>query len=215
MAKYWFANNPNAECTNAEATALGALSQTEIELLDGASAGTVVASKSVVYNSSGAVVTTGVLDNNVASQSGTGAEDLSATASNLVWYSNSAQAAAITLPQATSANIGMVIKIIVGTTDWSGSQFKLGFTDAGSTVLTGYMRLGSNAGSETVDGFVITANAKVLLIDADEPTASGGAIGSTYTFTYLKANLVHCEGNGQVTTGTPALDSGAFSTTGI
>ena len=38
MAKYWIANNPNAECTNAEATALGALSQTEIEILDGCTA---------------------------------------------------------------------------------------------------------------------------------------------------------------------------------
>jgi len=38
MAKYWFANNPNSECTNAEATALGALSQTEIEILDGCTA---------------------------------------------------------------------------------------------------------------------------------------------------------------------------------
>jgi len=38
MAKYWFANNPNAECTNAEVTALGALSQTEIEILDGCTA---------------------------------------------------------------------------------------------------------------------------------------------------------------------------------
>ena len=40
MAKYWFANNPNAECTNAEATALGALSQTEIEIIDGCTATT-------------------------------------------------------------------------------------------------------------------------------------------------------------------------------
>ena len=40
MAKYWFANNPNAECTNAEAQALGALSQTEIEILDGVNATT-------------------------------------------------------------------------------------------------------------------------------------------------------------------------------
>ena len=40
MAKYWVANNPNAEVTNAEATALGALSQTEIEILDGVNATT-------------------------------------------------------------------------------------------------------------------------------------------------------------------------------
>ena len=108
----------------------------------------------------------------------------------------------------------MVIKIIVGTTDWSATAFKLGFANGGSTVLTGYIRLGSNAGSEAVDGFVVTVNAKSLEIDADDVTAAGGAIGSTYTFTYLEANLVHVAANGQVTTGTPALDAAASTTTG-
>ena len=40
MAKYLGANNPNAEVTNAEATAIGALSQSEIEILDGATIAT-------------------------------------------------------------------------------------------------------------------------------------------------------------------------------
>ena len=165
-------------------------------------------------SASGAVYASGILDTNVVEQSGTAAEDLTAVAKNTVWYANTAQAGAITLPQATATNAGMVIKIIVGTTDWSGTAFKLGFANGGSTVLTGYIRLGSNAGSEAVDGFVVTANAKSLEIDADDATAAGGAIGSTYTFTYLEANLVHVEANGQVTTGTPALDAGASTTTG-
>jgi len=166
-------------------------------------------------SASGAVYASGILDTNVVEQSGTAAEDLTAVAKNTVWYANTAQAGAITLPQATATNVGMVIKIIVGTTDWSTTAFKLGFANGGSTVLTGYIRLGSNAGSEAVDGFVVTANAKSLEIDADDPTAAGGAIGSTYTFTYLEANLVHVEANGQVTTGTPALDAGASTTAGI
>ena len=165
-------------------------------------------------SASGAVYASGILDTNVVEQSGTAAEDLTAVAKNTVWYANTAQAGAITLPQATATNAGMVIKIIVGTTDWSGTAFKLGFANGGSTVLTGYIRLGSNAGSEAVDGFVVTANAKSLEIDADDATAAGGAIGSNYTFTYLEANLVHVEANGQVTTGTPALDAGASTTTG-
>ena len=61
----------------------------------------------------------GVLDTNVVEQSGTAAEDLTSTASNLIWYANTAQAGAITLPDATASNVGMVIKIIVGTTNWS------------------------------------------------------------------------------------------------
>jgi len=157
----------------------------------------------------------GLINTNVTAQSGTGAEDLTGTTRNLVWYANTVQAADITLPQATAVNIGLVIKIIVGTSNWATSAFKLGFANGGSTVMTGYMRLGSNAGSESVDGFVITANAKSLQIDADDvATAIGGAIGSTYTFTYLAADLVHCEANGQVTTGTPALAAGAATTTG-
>ena len=160
------------------------------------------------------LVVSSIRDKNVVEQSGTAAEDLTAVAQNVVWYSNAAQAGAITLPQATADNVGMVIKIIVGTTDWSATAFKLGFANGGSTVLTGYIRLGSNAGSEAVDGFVVTVNAKSLEIDADDATAAGGAIGSTYTFTYLEANLVHVEANGQVTTGTPALDAGASTTTG-
>ena len=149
-----------------------------------------------------------------AEQSGTAAADLTGVVNDYVWYSNEAQAGAITLPQATTANAGMTIKIIVGTSNWSTTAFKLGVADAGSTVLTGFIRLGSNAGSEAVDGFVVTANAKSLEIDADDATAAGGAIGSTYLFTYLEKDLIHVEANGQVTTGTPALDAAASTTTG-
>ena len=51
--KYWLGNNPNAQITDAEVTALGELSATELDLLDGSSAGTVVASKAAIYSSAG------------------------------------------------------------------------------------------------------------------------------------------------------------------
>ena len=128
----------------------------------------------------------GKRDSNVTKQSGTAAEDLTATASDLVWYASTAQAANITLPDATASNVGMVIKIIVGTTDWSTTAFKLGFADSGTCVLTGYMHLMAADGAASCDGFVITANAQSLQIDANDPaTAIGGSIGATYTFTYL------------------------------
>ena len=75
----------------------------------------------------------------VTTQSGTAAEDLTGNINDLIWYSNAAQAGEITLPQATAANAGMVIKIIVGTTSWSTTAFKLGFDNAGSTVLSGQL----------------------------------------------------------------------------
>jgi len=165
-------------------------------------------------SASNGVFASGILDTNVVAQSGTGAEDLTTTAKNLVWYASTAQATAITLPQATAALAGMTIKIIVGTTNWATSAFKLGFANGGSTVMTGYIRLGASDG-HVVDSFVVTANAKALMIDADDPTAAGGAIGSTYLFTYLAADLVHVEANGQCTAGTPALDAAASVTAGI
>ena len=108
----------------------------------------------------------------------------------------------------------MKITCIVGTSNWATSAFKLGFANGGSTVLTGKILLGALDGSESVDAFKITANAKSLEIDSDDATAAGGAIGSHYEFTYLEANLVHCTAYGMCTTGTPALDANASTTTG-
>ena len=153
---------------------------------------------------------------NVVEQSGVAAEDLTSTAADLIWYSNLEQAAAITLPDATANNVGMIIKIIVGTTDWSGTAFKLGFADSGTCVLVGQILL-SAADGDTTDataGFVITANAQSLEIDDADVTLAGGSIGSIYEFTYLEANLVHCIAHGMVNTGTPAPAAAASTTTG-
>ena len=165
----------------------------------------------------GKITTTGgILNMNVVEQSGTAAEDLTATASDVVWYANTAQAGAITLPDATALNVGMKIKVIVGTTSWSTTAFKLGFADSGTCVLVGQILLSALDGDATdaTAGFTITANAQSLEIDANDATAAGGAIGSMYEFTYLEANLVHCMAYGMVTTGTPAPDAGASTTTG-
>jgi len=153
---------------------------------------------------------------NITEQSGTAAEDLTATAQDLVWYSNAAQAGAITLPDATAANAGMKITCIVGTTSWATSAFKLGFADSGTCVLVGQILLSALDGDATdaTAGFTITANAQSLEIDADAVTDAGGAIGSKYVFQYLEANLVHCMAYGMVTTGTPAPTADASTTTG-
>ena len=163
----------------------------------------------------GHTITSGTYYNNIVEQSGADAEDLTATVSNLVWYAKTTQAGDITLPQATAQNAGMTIKIIAGA-DWSLNPFKLGVVNGGDTVLTGYMRLGSNTGPARIGGLVVTPGAKSLNIDSnqDNGTAIGGAVGSTYLFTYLKANLIHVEANGQMASGTPALLPGAATSTG-
>ena len=152
---------------------------------------------------------------NIVEQSGTAAEDLTAQAQDLIWYSNVAQAGAITLPQATAANAGMVIKIIVGTTAWSATAFKLGFDNAGSTVMCGQIHLASaDASASDTTTFVITAGAKSLEIDSADVTLAGGDHGSIYTFTYLELNLVHCMAQGMITTGDAAPVAAASTTTG-
>ena len=152
---------------------------------------------------------------NMVVRSATTAHDLTATSKDLTVVYSGTQAGAITLPQATADNVGMVIKIMFGATA-STTVFKLGFADGGSTVLVGRLTLGAldaANGDENI-GFAITSNAKSLEIDADEPTKAGGAVGSTYTFTYVAADTVFCEGHGMITTGTPALAAAASTTTG-
>ena len=162
-----------------------------------------------------AIFNAGTLNKNITTQSGTAAEDLTSTAADLVWYSTAAQAAAITLPQATAANAGMVIKIIVGTTAWSTTAFKLGFADTGSTVMCGQVWIGTSDGTASdTRSFVITAGAKSLEIDSADVTLAGGDHGSIYTFTYLEADLVHCMANGMITTGDAAPVAAASTTTG-
>ena len=160
------------------------------------------------------VFSAGAIGNKVTTQSGTGAEDLTSTASDLVWIAATTQAGDITLPQATSGNAGMVIKVLAGA-DWATSAFKLGFANGGSTVMFGMLNVAANNAQDVVETFPITNNAKALTIDADDDTGAGGAKGSQYTFTYISANLVHVEAHGKITTGTVAPDAGASVTAGI
>ena len=155
----------------------------------------------------------GLLQQNVTLQSGSGAEDLTGTTGNLIWYSTIAQAGDITLPQATSANAGMVIKIIAGAS-WSTTAFKLGYASGGSTVMVGTLRV-SALNAVLTTSFAITTNAKNLVIDSNAVATAGGAKGSTYTFTYLAANLVHVDANAYITTGTVATTAAASVTGGI
>ena len=155
----------------------------------------------------------GLLQQNVTLQSGTGTEDLTGTTGNLIWYATTTQAGNITLPQATSANAGMVIKIIAGA-NWAATAFKLGYASGGSTVMVGTLRV-SALDAVLTTSFAVTANTKNLVIDADAVATAGGAKGSTYTFTYLAANLVHVDANAYITTGTVATTAAASVTGGI
>jgi hypothetical protein len=127
------------------------------------------------------------------------------------------QAGAITLPQATEANRGMVIKVIFAAAS-DTTAFKLGFASGGSTVMMGYLQTGLSAGGATkeVVSFAITANTKNLVISSDAVATAGGDKGSEYTFTYCGLNLVNVNALGYVS-GSAATDPTAAASvaTGI
>ena len=158
----------------------------------------------------------GVRNADVVVRAATAAHDLSATASDLTVVYTGTIDGDVTLPQATAANVGMVIKIIYSAGAGNTAR-KLGFLNAGDTVLTGNLTLGAldaGAAAENIS-FAITNNSKVIAIDANDATGGGGAAGSVYTFTYFGANTVFVEAHGLCTTGTPAPDAGSTSATGI
>lgn len=169
--------------------------------------------KGLIQETGGGFDLSGAHNSNVTVRTATTAHDLTGTDSDLTVVYTGTQAGAITLPDATASNVGMVIKIIFAV-DASTTAFKLGFADTGTCVLAGQHQLGSNAGSESPDAFVITNNAQSLEIDANAVDRAGGAKGSNYTFIYYGADTVYCDARGMVTTGTPALDAGASTTTG-
>jgi len=172
----------------------------------------------ITVTAGGITVTAGgIHDKNVTVQSGTAAEDLTSTARNLTWYTEAAQAAAITLPQATAGNVGMVITVLYGANAAAGSDHKLGFANGGSTVMVGQLSLGAldaAAGDEN-RSFALASSCKALVLDASGVSKAGGAAGSKYVFHYIAANKVFVEARGLVTTGTPGPTADASSGTGI
>ena len=116
MAKYWIANNPNSECTNAEATALGALSQTEIEILDGCTA------TSAEINANCDVNTEAVTTTNVITASETGTH----------FVLNSATAFVSTLPAPAA---GLQFWFHVGASEPSGGDHTIVTTSSANIII--------------------------------------------------------------------------------
>ena len=159
-------------------------------------------------------LTAGIIGTKIVEQTGTAAEDLTSTAVDTVWVAATTQAGDITLPQATSGNAGMNIKIVAGA-DWATSAFKLGFASGGSTVMFGTLNVMSHDQLTPAVGFKVTNNSKNLVISSNAAATAGGAKGSVYNFTYIAANLVLVEVNAYISTGTVATDATASVTGGI
>ena len=124
-------------------------------------------------------------------------------------------AAAITLPQATAANAGMVIDICITAAVADDGTCLVGFANAGSTVFVGNLVTSISLGTAAKEatGTSVTTNAKRLVLDSNNVNTAGGGIGSWYRCIYTKLNQVFVVGVG-IVTGTTATDvTAACSTT--
>jgi len=162
----------------------------------------------------GDVVGQKFINKNILVRSATTAHDLTATDRDLTVIYTAAQAGAITLPDATAVNAGMVIKIIFAATT-STTAFKLGFADSGTTVLVGKLVTGLSGGAAAKENisFAITGNAQSLEIDSNAVATAGGDAGSTYEFIYYGEDTVYVDAFGLVSGTAATAPTAASSTT--
>ena len=156
------------------------------------------------------------VNRNIIVRSAVTAHDLSAVTHDTTVIYTGTMANAITLPQATTANLGLVIKILFGAPA-ATTAFKLGFADTGSTTLIGNLTTSLNAGGSAKEAttFEVTSGAKSLEIDSNDETAAGGDNGSRYVFTYYGVNTVWVDALGLISgTTASAPDAAASTTTG-
>ena len=155
---------------------------------------------------------------NVTLHTATTALDATGISSDHKIVTSGVLAAAITLPQATAANAGMVIDICVTAAVANDATAMFGFADAGSTVFVGSLITSISLGTAAKEatGTSITTNAKRVVLDSNSVATAGGGIGSWYRCIYTKADQVFVFGMG-IVTGTTATDVDATcsTTTGV
>jgi len=158
------------------------------------------------------------LNPNVTLHTATTALDATGISSDHKIVTSGVLAAAITLPQATAANAGMVIEIMITAAVADDATAMFGFADAGSTVFFGSLITSISLGTAAKEatGTSITASSKRVVLDSNAVATAGGGIGSYYKCVYMEANKVFVTGLG-IVTGTAATDvtAACSTTTGV
>ena len=155
------------------------------------------------------------INQNVTVHSATTALDATGIDADHKIFTSGVLAGAITLPQATTSNAGMIIEIYITATVATDGTCLIGFTDAGSTVFGGLLMTGLSVGAaaKEVVSRGVTASSKRLVLDADNVATAGGALGSWYRIIYQGENKAWVTGLGLVTGSTATLPTAACSTT--
>ena len=155
------------------------------------------------------------INQNVTVHAATTALDATGIDADHKIFTSGVLAGAITLPQATVANAGMIIEIYITATVATDGTCLVGFADAGSTVFGGLLMtsITNGAAAKEVVARGVTASSKRLVLDADNVATAGGALGSWYKIIYQGANKVWVTGLGLVTGSSATLPAAACSTT--
>jgi len=155
------------------------------------------------------------INQNVTVHSATTALDATFIDSDYKIFTSGVLAAAITLPQATVANAGMIVEIYITATVATDGTCLIGFADAGSTVFGGLLMTSITNGAATKEVVArgVTASSKRLVLDCDNVATAGGALGSWYRIVYQGLNKTWVTGLGLVTGSSATLPSAACSTT--
>ena len=188
--------------------------ESEVSLVDG---GTVSGDLTVTGASSfsGLVTATnGILNKGVTVSGATSsAIDLTSTTGNHKLITTATLAAAIKLPQATAANLGMMIEVYIGADTATDGSAKIQVENGETTVFSGGIIL-STTGAK-MDAIIVTTNAQSIELDADAADHAGGIEGSVYRFYYFAAGKIFVDARGITSAATPALDGNASTTSGF
>ena len=158
----------------------------------------------------------GSKNSNILVRSATTAHDLSSQSEDITVVYTGTMDGVVTLPNATAANAGMVIKLLHAV-DSSNTERKVGVKNQSpQTTISGTITLVSTDATAQHDSEALLNNAECILRDANAVNRAGGGQGTSYTFTYLGLQKIHCKAIGVVNgSQTPNLAAGASSATGI
>jgi hypothetical protein len=175
------------------------LSAAELAVLDGVTAGTAVASKALVLDSSGDLVLPASGNISKAPVALTAAASLTAAAhANRVLYVTGTAAAAYTLPEATGT--GNKYEFFIGEVNTNGTTFVA--ADTTNASMRGTMNLVDQ--DHTTQGAYAAASGDDTL--TMNGTTQGGQIGDTVVFTDLATDLWGVVGFGVVPAGSNIAD---------
>lgn len=158
------------------------LSSTELSLIDGASAGAIVASKVAVANSSGQLPVKRIVIDDALTVAPT------ANQSGALIHVNKTDGVTITLP---APSVGLTYDIVVTASTASGDTKII--TDASTTFLVGTVLM-FDTDTLTDPLSVATANGSTHVACTMSGTTTGGRLGTRLRFTCVSATLWAVEG---------------------